>query len=185
MPSSRPKPLCLKPPNGVDGLTDELELIESTPVSSARATRSARAPFSVQIEPESPYGVSLAMRTASSSSANGITAATGPNTSSLATRSLFDASTSVHGNQKPGLAGAALDRAGGTLNPAAPDPRGAGEANLRHVRMLDQTLSDNSPRPDDDVEDALRDSRLERELGEAHRRQRRQLRRLEHDRVPA
>ena len=39
-------------------------------MSIARATRSARAPFSVQIEPDSPYGVSLARRIASSSSAN-------------------------------------------------------------------------------------------------------------------
>jgi len=38
-----------------------LELIERTPVSRARATRNARAPFSVQIDPESPYGVSLAI----------------------------------------------------------------------------------------------------------------------------
>src|SRR2546430_6959327 len=45
------------------------------------------------------------MRTASASSSNGITAATGPNTSSRATRSEFDASTSVHGNQNPGPAG--------------------------------------------------------------------------------
>src|SRR6266571_2052908 len=52
MPSSRPKPLRLKPPNGVDTRTDEFELIERTPASIARATRSALAPFSVQIEPE-------------------------------------------------------------------------------------------------------------------------------------
>src|SRR5437763_15861295 len=107
MPSSRPKPDCLKPPNGVDGRTDALELIDSTPVSSARATRIARAPFSVQIEPDRPYGVSLAIRTASSSSANGINAATGPKTSSRATRSSFVASTSVPGHQKPGPDGVA------------------------------------------------------------------------------
>ena len=49
--------------------------------------------------------MSLASRSASSSSANGITAATGPKTSSRATRSSFVASTSVHGNQKPGPPG--------------------------------------------------------------------------------
>ena len=54
MPSSRPKPLCLKPPNGVETRTEVFELIESTPVSIARATRSARPPSRVQIEPESP-----------------------------------------------------------------------------------------------------------------------------------
>ena len=99
MPSSRPKPDCLKPPNGVETRTELFELIESTPVSSARATRSARAPSRVQIEPERPYGVSFAIRIASASSANGITAATGPKTSSRAIRSSFVASTSVHGYQ--------------------------------------------------------------------------------------
>ena len=42
MPSSRPKPDCLKPPNGVETRTELFELMLSTPVSSARATRSAR-----------------------------------------------------------------------------------------------------------------------------------------------
>ena len=56
MPSSRPKPDCLNPPNGVETRTEEFLLIERTPVSSARATRSARAPFAVQIEPDRPYG---------------------------------------------------------------------------------------------------------------------------------
>ena len=54
MPSSRPKPDCLKPPNGVETRTELFELMLSTPVSSARATRSARLPFCVQIEPERP-----------------------------------------------------------------------------------------------------------------------------------
>ena len=99
MPSSRPKPDCLKPPNGVETRTLEFELMLSTPLSSALATRSARAPLVVQIEPDSPYGVSFAMRIASASSSNGISAATGPKTSSRAMRSSFVASTSVHGNQ--------------------------------------------------------------------------------------
>ena len=43
IPSSRPKPDCLKPPNGVDTRTDVFELIERTPVSIARTTRIARA----------------------------------------------------------------------------------------------------------------------------------------------
>ena len=84
MPSSRPKPDCLKPPNGVETRTELFELMLSTPASSARATRSARAPFCVQIEPERPYGVSFAIRIASASSSNGISAATGPKTSSRA-----------------------------------------------------------------------------------------------------
>ncbi len=61
MPSSRPNPDCLKPPNGVVGRTELFELIEITPVSSARATRSARLPSRVQIDPESPNGVSFAI----------------------------------------------------------------------------------------------------------------------------
>jgi hypothetical protein len=44
----------LKPPNGVETRTELFELIEITPVSIARATRSARAPSRVQTEPERP-----------------------------------------------------------------------------------------------------------------------------------
>ena len=54
IPSSRPNPDCLKPPKGVETRTELLELMLSTPLSSARATRSARAPFSVQMEPDNP-----------------------------------------------------------------------------------------------------------------------------------
>jgi hypothetical protein len=95
----------LKPPNGVCTRTDVFAFTDSTPASVARATRSARAPSRVQIEPESPYGVSFEMRIASASSSNGMTAATGPKTSSRATRSAFVASTIVHGYQKPGPSG--------------------------------------------------------------------------------
>ncbi len=44
----------LEPPNGVLTRTEVFALIESTPVSIERATRSARAPSRVQIEPERP-----------------------------------------------------------------------------------------------------------------------------------
>ena len=97
-----PNPDCLKPPNGVDTRTELFEFTDSTPDSTARATRSARPPSRVQIEPDSPYGVSFASSTASASSSNRITAATGPKTSSRATRSSLVASTSVGGNQNPG-----------------------------------------------------------------------------------
>ena len=58
-------------------------MTDRLPVSTARATRSARPRFWVQIDPESPYGVSLAIATASASSSNGTTATTGPKISSV------------------------------------------------------------------------------------------------------
>ena len=214
--------------------------------------------------------MSLARRSASSSSSNGMTAATGPKTSSRATRSSFDASTSVHGNQKPGPSGhvalegdAAVDErrdglavrggdqrahlgrlagrvahlhaagrrrrgargsgrrrsarrrcasgrsspgrrcrrprtgaaaaafsrsasakitfadlppsssvtrlivAGGALHDPSPDLGRAGEADLRHVGVLDQALADDGALAGDDVHDALGDSGLEHELARA------------------
>jgi len=54
------------PPNGVTTRTELFEFSESTPVSIARATRNARAPSRVQMEPDRPYAESLAMRIASS-----------------------------------------------------------------------------------------------------------------------
>src|SRR6267142_761155 len=100
-------PDCLKPPNGVVTRTELLELIEMVPVSSARATRIARPAFEVQIDPDRPYTVSLAIRIASASSANGITAATGPKISSRAARSFGETGDrTVGGNQKPGPLGA-------------------------------------------------------------------------------
>ena len=44
------------PPNGVCTRTELFELTDSTPVSSARATRRARAPSRVQIDPDRPVG---------------------------------------------------------------------------------------------------------------------------------
>ena len=93
------EPRLLKPPNGVCTRTEVFALTERTPASVARATRSARAPSRVQIEPERPYGVSFEIRIAWASSSNGMTAATGPNTSSRTMRSSFEALTSVHGYQ--------------------------------------------------------------------------------------
>src|ERR1700744_3083886 len=81
-PSSRPSPDCLNPPNGVAYRTEECEFTDRLPACTARATRMARPVSRVQIDPDSPYGVALASRIASSSSSNGTTQATGPNTSS-------------------------------------------------------------------------------------------------------
>src|SRR5258706_11361719 len=82
-PSSRPRPDCLNPPNGVQYRTDECEFTDRLPLSTARATRIARPTSLVQIDPDRPYGVSLAIDTASASSSNGVTVTTGPKTSSV------------------------------------------------------------------------------------------------------
>ena len=55
----------MKPPNGVATRTDVFVLIDSTPVSTARDTRTARPRSRVQIEPDRPYSGSLASLTAS------------------------------------------------------------------------------------------------------------------------
>ena len=79
----------------------------------------------------------------------------------------------------------ALDRPGGALHDESPDLGRAGEADLRDVGMLDESLPDDRALPDEDVHDALGDPGLEAELGEPQRGERRQLCRLEHDGVPA
>src|ERR1700753_351726 len=106
-PSSRPRPDDLKPPNGVQYRTDECEFTERLPDSMPRLTRIALPTFRVQIEPDRPNSLSLAIRIASASSSNGTTATTGPKISSCSTRSdgSVGAST-VGGNQKPGPDGA-------------------------------------------------------------------------------
>ena len=97
----------MKPPKGVATRTDEFVLIDNVPASSARATRSARPPSPLQIDPDRPYGVSLAMAMASASSSKGTTATTGPNTSSRNSALSGSAgATTVHGNQNPGPLGA-------------------------------------------------------------------------------
>src|SRR5262249_44698101 len=105
--SSRPRPDCLKPPNGVQYRTDECEFTDRLPVSTARDTRSARPTSLVQMEPDSPYGVSFASAIASASSVNGVTATTGPKISSFRARSARAAGPGpVGGSQTPGPAGA-------------------------------------------------------------------------------
>ena len=65
----------------------------------------------------------------------------------------------------------------------APDLGGAGERDLGHVGVLHQPRAARRARPGDHVEHALGQSRLQRDLGEAQRGQRRQLGGLEHHRV--
>ncbi len=58
------------------------------------------------MEPDRPYSVSLAIRTASASSSNGTTLTTGPKISSVNARSWCDpGSSTVGGNQNPGPSG--------------------------------------------------------------------------------
>jgi hypothetical protein len=104
----------LKPPNGVQYRTEECEFTDRLPLSTARATRMARPTSLVQIEPDSPYGVSLAISTASASSENGVTVTTGPNTSSVYARSSGPTGAStVGGYQNPGPEGACPRKATG------------------------------------------------------------------------
>ena len=78
-----------------------------------------------------------------------------------------------------------LQRVGRAPHDVLADRRRPGEADLGDVRMVDQPLPGRRPVADHDVEDAFGDAGLERQLGEADARQRRQLARLEHHRVAA
>ena len=71
-----------------------------TPVRMAFDTRMARPKSLVQIDPDSPYCVSLAIRIASSSVSNGIAHTTGPKISSWATRMSLRTSASTAGRRK-------------------------------------------------------------------------------------
>ena len=77
----------------------------------------------------------------------------------------------------------ALDRRRRARRDRAPDLGRAGEGDLGHVGVVDEPLAALAARAGDDLDDALGQPGLERELGEAQRGQRRQLGRLEHHRV--
>ena len=79
----------------------------------------------------------------------------------------------------------ALDRARRSAHHLAADLRRAGEPDLGHVRVLHEPAADDRALADEHVDDAFRDAGVEDELGQAERRERRQLGGLEHDRVPA
>src|SRR5215210_1783195 len=79
--------------------------------------------------------------------------------------------------------GDALYSACGAGHDALADLRGTREGDLRDVRMLDETFPHLSPRPADDLDDALGDARLERYAPELHGGERRELGRLEDERV--
>ena len=96
MPPSRPMPLILKPPNG------EVVLVDPVVVDPHRAGADAvghrAAPGAATSSTRRRRGrtaMSLAMRTASSSSSKRITDSTGPNTSSCAMRMRLSTSTKI------------------------------------------------------------------------------------------
>ena len=110
----------MNPPNGVEYRTLLWELTDRLPASMPRETRSARPRSRVQIDPDSPYAVSLALATASASSSNGITATTGPKTSSRQTGSPGPrGSTTVAGYQKPSPVGHSPRKATSTSSGAS------------------------------------------------------------------
>src|SRR5262249_31352359 len=79
----------------------------------------------------------------------------------------------------------ALDRPGRARHDAPTYLGRPGEADLCDIRMLDEPLPDDRALPDEHVDDAVGNPRVVDQLREAQCRQRRQLRRLEHDRVAA
>src|SRR5215216_3622919 len=81
------------------------------------------------------------------------------------------------------LEGDALYGTGGPGHDPLADLRGAREGDLGNVRMLDEPLPDLAPRPHDNVDDALGDAGLARYALELQRGQRRELGRLEDERV--
>src|SRR5919197_5841153 len=87
-------------------------------------------------------------------------------------------------NTAAGAGAAACSRSASAKTTLA-DLGRAGEADLRHVRVLDEPAADRAPRAGDDVQDALGESGVERELGEPQGGQGGELGGLEHDGVPA
>src|SRR5436309_1568753 len=84
MPFSRPNPLAPRPPKGAMKLTARYVFTHTVPTSRRDDTRSIRRTSSDQTPAASPYGLSFAILTASSSSSKGITDRTGPKISSRA-----------------------------------------------------------------------------------------------------
>nr|WP_189077953.1 hypothetical protein [Mangrovihabitans endophyticus] len=80
-PAGAAEPGGLVPPLGIAGYDRLYPLIHTVPAWSARASRQARSTSLVHTPMARPYGVALARRTASASSANGSTVTTGPNSS--------------------------------------------------------------------------------------------------------
>ena len=84
LPPSLPKPLSLNPPNPQEASKRLVELIQITPALIFGATSNARLIFSDQILAASPYGVLLAIATASLGVRKVKLVKTGPNISTWA-----------------------------------------------------------------------------------------------------
>src|SRR3954464_4979329 len=82
-PPKRPQPLALTPPNGICGSScTVVSFTWHIPVSSRRATSRAAGTLELNTADDSPYSVSLATRTASSTPSTETIETTGPNDSS-------------------------------------------------------------------------------------------------------
>src|SRR5580698_4863852 len=99
-PSSRPMPDCLNPPNGNVESSSEYVLTHTTHARRFLARVCAVDTLLVATAAASPYSVSLAMRTASSTSRKPMSAATGPKISSRARRMSLRTSVNTVGSTK-------------------------------------------------------------------------------------
>ena len=81
------------------------------------------------------------------------------------------------------LEGDPLDLLGAARHHTPTDLGGAGEAHLAHGGVGHEALADDAALAGQDLQDALGQPGLERQLADAQRAQRRQLGRLDHDRV--
>ncbi|SKV57184.1 Uncharacterised protein [Mycobacteroides abscessus subsp. abscessus] len=95
-------PDCLYPPKGASAEYQTPPLTFTVPTRSRDATCAERSSSPPNTVPDSPYGESLAIRTASSSPSCAITTSTGPKISSRATRAaLVKPATTVGSTKKP------------------------------------------------------------------------------------
>src|SRR5262249_20737486 len=126
----------------------------TVPARIALVTRMARLMSPVHTVAARPYSVSLAIRIASSSSANGITDSTGPKISSRAMLMSFDTSVNSVGvmklpaarspspraaaaDQRAAIGGARLDQRENTFHLAGVDQRRGGDRRVERVAVAD------------------------------------------------
>ena len=100
-PPSRPIPLFLNPPNGALRSRTNQQFTHIVPARTAWEIRWARWRFSVQTTPFSPYSVSFAILSASSSVSKGIMVTIGPKISSWQIRAFEFSWTKTVGCEPP------------------------------------------------------------------------------------